>query len=140
MSLKYCLQQDLLVVQLQEQHFQQYMQQVHTQQIAHQRQQYTQMQALASSTQTGGTNAPVVPMTTSLDGDQQQLVQFMTETDGKKEDRDPEIDESSVTDQGLECQISATNDAEEKLIVAENAPDDSDGHSNIDEDDHCKPL
>lgn len=117
------------------------MQQVHTQQIVHQRQQYAQMQALASSTQTG-TIVPVVPTMTSLDGDQQQLIQFMTEIDGKKEDRDPEIDESSMTDQdqGHECQISADNDAEEKLIVAENVSDDLDDHSNIDEDDHCKPF
>lgn len=41
------LQQDVLIAQLQEQHYQQYMQQVYQQQLYHQQQQYQQLQAMS---------------------------------------------------------------------------------------------
>ncbi|KAH3846232.1 Golgi resident protein GCP60-like [Dreissena polymorpha] len=44
-------QQEELIVQLQEQHFQQYMQQVYQQQLLHQQQQYQQLQAMQAAQQ-----------------------------------------------------------------------------------------
>ena len=61
------LQQEDLIVQLQEQHFQQYMQQVYQQQLLHQQQQYQQIQAMQAVQKTGNsteappTNGPVPP-------------------------------------------------------------------------------
>ena len=52
---------------MQDQHFQQYMQQVYQQQLLHQQQQYQQLQAMASaqkagSTETTPTSTPQVPV------------------------------------------------------------------------------
>ncbi|XP_045167105.2 Golgi resident protein GCP60-like isoform X2 [Mercenaria mercenaria] len=51
-------QQEELIGQLQEQHFQQYMQQVYQQQLLHQQQQYQQLQAMQAAQKTGQTEAP----------------------------------------------------------------------------------
>lgn len=121
-------------MQLQDQHFQQYMQQVHDQMVLHQRQQYAQMQTLASNGQTETDVTAIIPMMTSLDVDQ-QLIQYMTETEGGGDDKDRETDDSYATDHESEHHSSLTSDTKEKLIVAENVTDDTDGYRNIDEDD-----
>ncbi|KAL4238242.1 Golgi resident protein GCP60 [Mactra antiquata] len=51
-------QQEDLIIQLQEQHFQQYMQQVYQQQLLHQQQQYQQLQAMQAAQKAGPTEAP----------------------------------------------------------------------------------
>ena len=56
-----------MISQLQDQHFQQYMQQVYQQQLLHQQQQYQQLQAMASAQKVGPSEAtptgtPQVPV------------------------------------------------------------------------------
>ncbi|KAI0226191.1 Golgi resident protein GCP60 [Lamellibrachia satsuma] len=50
-------QQEILIRQLQEQHFQQYMQQVYQQQLLHQQQQRTQLQSMSGTTAVAATTA-----------------------------------------------------------------------------------
>jgi hypothetical protein len=69
------LQQEELIVQLQEQHFEQYMEHIHSQLLLHQRQQCAQLRALA----TGGRADPVPAFN---EDDQRQIVEFQTEDYG----------------------------------------------------------
>lgn len=64
----YCFeQQENLIKQLQEQHFQQYMQQVYQQQLLHQQQQYQQLQAMAENQQSQPLNShPPLPVVNHL--------------------------------------------------------------------------
>ncbi len=67
-----CLQQEVLIKQLQEQHYQQYMQRVYQQQLLHQQQQYQQLQAIANITQL--TDLPATSAMATIEGRQNQQV------------------------------------------------------------------
>ena len=84
-------QQETLIVQLQDQHFQQYIQQTHTQQLVHQRQQYAQLQAL---TRTDGDESQnpeqlIIPPSIPLlqDSEAQQTIEYVSEGTGSQEER-----------------------------------------------------
>jgi len=63
----FVIQQEAMVAQLQDQHLEQYMQQVYAQQVVHQHKQYLQLKALNSSASTGvpSSSSPATPSSTS---------------------------------------------------------------------------
>lgn len=135
------------MVQLQDQHFQQYMQQVHSQQVVHQRQQYAQMQALASGTRLPDSAAvPVIPLTAEAiesQADQQLLIQYMTEVDGRRLGKDlHQTDGSIMTELEADDQLPDANGMKDNLLENEGGgggvQEDGDGQSDIDDNDHCK--
>lgn len=123
------------------------MQQVHTQQVVHQRQQYAQMQALATGTGQPDSAAvsavSVIPLTAeAIEADHQLLIQYMTEVDGRRTSKDLNQTEGSImTELETGDQLSVGNEIKEKLLPNEGGvQDDVDGHSDIDDNDHCKSF
>ena len=78
-------------MQLQDQHFQQYIQQTHSQQLTHQRQQYAQLQALTRNDGDESQNPEqlIIPPSIPLlqDSEAQQTIEYVSEGTGSQEER-----------------------------------------------------